>query len=125
MLLHDRTTKIFMNTKGTENDVSESVKRFLRFLEWAAEPAQEDELLVKMYRELQSIRKDQKWRRAYMTYLMELQEREEEGRKQGLKQGRRELLRTMLENGTSPEEVMRLTKASREEVEEAAEEMES
>ena len=50
------------------------------------------------------------------------QEREEaweEGKQEGMEQERLAIVRRMLEGGTSPEEIMRLTGATEEEVEKA------
>ena len=50
------------------------------------------------------------------------QEREEaweEGKQEGMEQERLSIVRRMLEGGTSPEEIMRLTGATEEEVEKA------
>lgn len=59
-----------------------------------------------------------------MTLLMELKEREERGkaegrkevRKEGRKEERKELVRTMRKNGISPEQIVKLTGISLEEI---------
>ena len=48
-----------------------------------------------------------------------LQEGREQGMEQGIEQGRLSIVRRMLEGGTSPEEIMRLTGATGKEVEKA------
>ncbi len=120
LVLQDEATRIFLNTKGTRDDVSGHVKRFLHFLDSASDPDPGDDLLVKINQELENVRKNQEWRREYMTLLMELKEREErgkaEGRKEGRKEERKELVRTMRKNGISPEQIAKLTGISLEEI---------
>ena len=116
--LEDKATRIFMNTKGTADDVPGPVKRFLRFIDSASKPETDDELLIIMYEELQRVRYNEDWRRDYMTYLMELQEREQEAREE-MKQ---EIIRTMRKNGVEPKQIAKLTGIPLEEVERIEEE---
>ena len=104
LVLPDEATRIFMNTKGTRDDVSGHVKRFLHFLDSAADSVADDELLVKMNLELEKVRNNEEWRREYMTLLMELNEREA----RGLERGRREAIIKMLKNGLTPEQVSKI-----------------
>ena len=88
--LGDRTTKIFLNTKGTMDDVDEDVKRFLRFIDKASEPDPSDELLVKMHRELLAVRLDEKWKVEYMKYQLELDAQYKRGKQDGIAQGQQQ-----------------------------------
>ena len=116
--MQDEAARIFLNTKGTMEDVSGHVRRFLRFLDSASAPDPSDELLVKMNQELQKVRNNEEWRRDYMTLLMELKEREARGRKEGKKEGMKEAMRRMLQNGISPEQVADIMGVSLREVQE-------
>lgn len=118
LVLQDEAARIFLNTKGTMEDVSGHVRRFLRFLDSASAPDPSDELLVKMNQELQKVRNNEEWRRDYMTLLMELKEREARGRKEGKKEGMKEAMRRMLQNGISPEQVADIMGVSLKEIQE-------
>ncbi|MCJ7833880.1 hypothetical protein MUB23_00540 [Cuneatibacter sp. NSJ-177] len=85
-------------------ETSGHVKRFLHFLDSAADSVSDDELLVKMNLELEKVRNNEEWRREYMTLLMELNEREA----RGLERGRREAIIKMLKNGLTPEQVSKI-----------------
>lgn len=85
-------------------ETSGHVKRFLHFLDPAADSVSDDELLVKMNLELEKVRNNEEWRREYMTLLMELNEREA----RGLERGRREAIIKMLKNGLTPEQVSKI-----------------
>lgn len=117
LVLPDEATRIFMNTKGTRDDVSGHVKRFLHFLDSAADSVSDDELLVKMNLELEKVRNNEEWRREYMTLLMELNEREARGEARGLERGRREAIYKMLKNGLTPEQVSKIMEMPLEAVE--------
>ena len=94
--LGDRTTKIFLNTKGTKDDVDEDVKRFLRFIDKASDPDPTDELLVKMHQELLAVRLDEKWKVEYMKYQLELDAQYKRGKQEGIAEGRISLIQKVI-----------------------------
>ena len=83
-MLGDDTVKIILNTKGTMDDVTPELKRLLDYID-SSEP--EDDYTRELEREVEAVRKDEKWRVAYMTLQMRYQEKYEEGLEQGEKIG--------------------------------------
>ena len=104
--LNDGTHKIFLNTKGDKSDINKELKSLLEYFD-GSEP--ERELTRRIDRKVIAARKNERWRREYMSYLMELNQQyrngKEEGRKEGRKQGEILKLITMvkkkIENGDS------------------------
>ena len=82
--LHDQTTKLFLNAKGTQGTATEHTKNFLHYV--AGLPAQ-DSFTKLIETEVIKTKKEEKWRREYMTLEMELQKHRKEGREEGLKEG--------------------------------------
>lgn len=80
----DETTKIFLNAKGTMDDVSPELKAFL---DYVAGKKNNDDFVKQVDDEVKKIRENKAWRRDYMTLLMRDKEKFEEGLKQGLEQG--------------------------------------
>ena len=83
--LGDGTTKIFLNSKGTLNDVDERVKAFLNYVEGVLS---DDELGREMEKEIHHVKRMETERVSYMTYEMKLMDEWKEGRKDGWKAGR-------------------------------------
>ena len=103
LVLGDDTVKIILNTKGTMDDVTPELKRLLDYID-SSEP--EDDYTRKLEREVESVKKDDKWRLSYMTLQMRYQEKYEEGLERGLEQGIRQSALRMLGSGKfSDEEV--------------------
>ena len=123
--IKDEATRIFMNTKGRKDDVSGHVKRFLRFIDSGANPEPEDPLLCMMNEKLQKVRNDEDRRREYMTLFLRDQENIEKERQEGLKEGRQEghrnVIEKMLKNGMAAEQIAMVTETSLEEVKKIAE----
>ena len=84
LVLGDDTVKIILNTKGTMDDVTPELKRLLDYID-SSEP--EDDYTRELEKEVESVKKDDKWRVSYMTLQMRYQEKYEEGLEQGLEQG--------------------------------------
>lgn len=91
ILLGDGTTKIFLNTQGTQDDVSPELKAFLNFV---AGEKSEDPFVQQLDEEIRHIKSNEEWRREYMTIQELNQEMRDEGieigRKEGLEKGRKE-----------------------------------
>ena len=77
--------RIFLNAKGTMNDVSSSLKAFL---DYVAGTVTEDPFVQELEEAVTEARKNRKWRHEYMTLLMRDQDNLEKGREEGLKLGR-------------------------------------
>lgn len=82
--LHDGTTKIFLNTEGTIEDVSGDLKAFL---DYVGGRESENGFVRKLEEEVKRAKKNREWRREYMTLLMRDRENLERGIKQGRKEG--------------------------------------
>ena len=102
--LQDGTTKVFLNTNGTSNDILPELKNFLSLIN-GDEPA--DEFCKEVEKEVLEAKQDAETRRnfmdfEYMKMLAEIDAREKglsEGREQGLKEGRENGLKEGREKG--------------------------
>ena len=82
--LHDQTTKLFLNAMGTHGTATEHTKNFLKYV--AGIPT-EDSFTHMIDTEVIKTKKEEKWRREYMTLEMELQKHRKEGRAEGIEEG--------------------------------------
>ena len=82
--LHDGATKIFLNTKGTCDDVSEDIKNFLNYVESGIVVG---DFVKKLDAAVWEVKTNQRARLDFMTYEMALLEREAEGIEKGIEQG--------------------------------------
>lgn len=82
--LQDETTKIFLNVKGTKNDVSQEL---LAFLDYVAGKESEDLFVQEVKKAVKKAKKNRIWRLEFMTLLIRDQENIEKGRQQGIEQG--------------------------------------
>ena len=82
--LQDQTTKLFLNAKGTKGTATEHTKNFLNYV--AGLPAQ-DSFTRMIDTEVIKTKKEEKWRREYMTLEMELQRHRKEGIAEGMEKG--------------------------------------
>ena len=85
--LDDGTTKLFLSTKGTADDVSKPLKYFLDYID-GKEPA--DELMQEIDNEVDTIKRCDEWRRDYMTLAFEMDRKFAEGKAEGLAEGKAE-----------------------------------
>lgn len=92
----DGTTKIILNIKGNMDDVTPEMKKLLDFID-GKKP--EDDFTRELDAEVQSIRKNEKWRVDYMTRQMQYQEKFEQGMEQGIEQSSRQTALRMIEAG--------------------------
>ena len=79
--LKDGTTKIFLNAKGTMDDVSPELKAFLDYVA-GKKPA--DPFVDELEEAVKNARKNREWRHEYMTLLMRDQENIEMGMARGI-----------------------------------------
>lgn len=94
--LGDQAYKIFFNTSGITGSISEEAKAFLRYV--GGIPS-EDTFVKKLQDKVEDVRKNEDWKREYMTLLMRDQENREAGRREGLKEGLKEGMKEGLEKG--------------------------
>ena len=85
--LNDGTHKIFLNTKGDKSDINKELKSLLEYFD-GSEP--ESELTRKIDRKVIAARKNERWRREYMSLQMEMNLKYREGLKAGEEKGRAE-----------------------------------
>jgi len=78
IMLGDQAYKIFFNTSGTTGSISKEAKAFPRYV--GGIPS-EDTFVKKLQDKVEDVRKNEDWRREYMTLLMRDQENREAGRK--------------------------------------------
>ena len=83
--LNDGTHKMFLNTKGDKSDINEELKSLLEYFD-GSEP--ESELTRKIDRKVIAARKNERWRREYMSLQMEMNLKYREGLKAGEEKGR-------------------------------------
>ena len=83
LVLEDDTTKIFINTKGIQDDISDEFREMIKVFN--GEDGQ-SEYAKKLMHNVDEIRLNKKWRREYM----QLWEIEKERYQEGLAEGRKE-----------------------------------
>lgn len=74
--LSDETTKIFLNPYGTENDISEEMDEFLKFI---AGEESSSTFAKRMQQEVEKAKQNKEWRLEYMTLHMRDMENQEIG----------------------------------------------
>lgn len=93
LLLGDETVKIFLNTKGTLDDVNKDIKDFLRYIEnTTAEFAASvnNELIKYIQKKVEEVKKSKEMEVEYMTLFQRDRENRELGREEGREEGRAE-----------------------------------
>ena len=76
----DEAVKIFLNAKGTLDDVSDELKAFL---DYVAGKKPKDAYVERLEEAVKEARKNREWRHEYMTLLMRDQENVEKGKEYG------------------------------------------
>ncbi len=90
MLLGDETTKLFLNTRGTLNDIDSDMREFLTYIEHTTKDfaSQANNPLVKdLQKKVDEVKQSKEMEVEYMTLLQRDRENIELGREQGLEQG--------------------------------------
>ena len=113
LLLKDGAVKIFFNTHGINDVVSEEVKDLLRYLETSVKPKAKDPLLEDMKQALQSARTNKEWRHDYMTLQVLLDDKKEEG----IKETQEMTVRNMLQEGFEIPTIARITGLTADDIE--------
>ena len=102
VLLKDETTKIFLNAKGTMDDIRPELKAFLDDVA-GKKPA--DPFVDELEAAVKNARKNREWRHEYMTLLMRDQENIEKGMEIGTARG---IIETGIDFGLSEEELLKI-----------------
>ena len=79
--LGDGATKIFLNTKGTADDVPSDVRAFLDYVDGRIN---DDAFVQEIDQEIREVKKIENERVSYMTLAMKMMEERKEGRKEGV-----------------------------------------
>lgn len=88
IVLGDETAKIFLNTRGTINDVDEDMKEFLTYVENTSDAfARESKspLIKEIHRKVAEVKQSKEMEVEYMTLLQRDREKQEEGALQAAK----------------------------------------
>ena len=80
----DLSTSIILNTKGTEGNVSDKLKIFLKSIEGVFS---NDAFSARIKEEYEEIKKSGKWRKEYMWMELELRDQHKRGYEEGLSDG--------------------------------------
>ncbi len=95
--MQDGTTKVFLNAKGTMDDVDDDLRAFL---DYVAGKKVSHPMVNELDAVVQKVKHNKDWRSEYMRYEHELAAREhlarEDGRKEGLEEGKMEMVLEML-----------------------------
>ena len=97
--LGDGTGKIFLNARGTQEDVGRNLKAFL---DYVAGKKSDNDFVKRLDEEVREARKNREWRHEYMTLRIRDLENWEtgkaEGREEGREEGKYESLDSLLKN---------------------------
>lgn len=99
IIMEDGAAAIFLNAKGTMDDTSAELGRFLDYVDGRKT---EDPYIDKLDEAVKKAKMNRKWRREYMTLYM----RDLENIEQGIEQEKIETIRRMLKMGISDLEMM-------------------
>ena len=119
--LKDESTKLFLNTKGTKNDIPKPLKLFLDYIETGKTT---DEYTAELEKAVGEVRNDEKWREPIMTLEMLINDRlhaaVKEARSEGLEEGeageKKKTVIRMLNAGLPEETILVATGLTSEEV---------
>ncbi|MCR5736921.1 MAG: Rpn family recombination-promoting nuclease/putative transposase [Eubacterium sp.] len=104
----DMTTHIILNTKGSEGNISEKLKTFLKCIE---NVFSDDSFSARIKKEVEQIKFSEMWRAEYMYYELTLKEHEKIGEERGIEIGEQrgieigENIIKLLKSGNSVKEV--------------------
>ena len=100
----DGAVRIFLNTKGTQNDVSSSLRAFLDYVDGRL---CEDPFVQELEEAVSEARRNREWRHEYMTLMVRDQDNIEKGREEGLQQGIIALVSTLKDLDVKDEIILR------------------
>lgn len=108
----DGATRIFLNARGTMDDVSSSLRAFL---DYVAGNCGDDPFVQELEEAVAEAKKNREWRHEYMTLLVRDQDNIEKGREEGMELGRERereqgiglLISSLNDFGISPGEILK------------------
>ena len=95
MELNDGTTKLFLSTKGTAEDVSEPLRNFLDYID-GHEPV--DELMQEIDTAVVFAKNCDDWRREYMTLALEIEREKKAAMAEGMARGMVNAIKNLMKN---------------------------
>ncbi len=114
--LNDEAYKVFVNAACTTENMSDELKAFFEYL---CRGKVQSEFVRRIKSKVDKARKHEEWRLEYMTLFMRDMEKKEEGRQEGLLEGRLEkgmiCYLNMLKEGISREMALRIADITEEE----------
>jgi len=127
LLLGDDTTKVFLTTCGTMNDVDQEMLEFLAYIKNSTEEIvnhSNSKLVQEINKRVKLIKEDKRTEVEYMTLLERDEKNREEGRLEGLEEGikegrneeRRRLAYNLIKKGLDDEFIIETTGLTLEEV---------
>ena len=119
MPLGDGATKIFLNTKGTADDVPPDVRAFLDYVDGRIN---DDAFVQEIEQEIREVKKIENERVSYMTLAMKMMEERKEGIKEGIEKGVTKTVVGMLKLKLSLDVIQAATELSLEDVRKIARE---
>jgi predicted transposase/invertase (TIGR01784 family) len=99
LILNDKTTKVFVNSQGTFDFVSEKLQHFLLYLR---DQQPRDTFTEKLEAMVREIRASKNWRHEYMTLEMKLKEQFFLGKQEGIQEGIAKGQKAGLKEGLRP-----------------------
>jgi len=119
--LHDGATKIFLSSKGTDNDVAPEVKAFLDYMNGLPVA---DDFIKEIDACITETKTNHEERVSYMTYEMKMREAHDDGRAEGRAEGERQTKENtaldMLRDNMDIQLIMKYTHLSAERIAELA-----
>lgn len=100
--LNDGTEKIFLNTKGTLDDVDKELSSLLRYFD-SLMP--QDSFTEALNKEVTGAKQHKEWRREYMKLELMMWDSRREGRAEGMAKHRIDLICRKLAKGKTPETI--------------------
>ena len=120
--LNDGAVKVFLSTKGTADDVSNTVKNFLNYVDRGIVAGS---FVKELDAAVSIVKSDEKARKEFMTYQMALLESNLEGKERGRKEGIESVALKMIIKGRPLEEIKEFTELSLEKIKELTQKIKS
>ena len=104
LTMGDGAARIFLNTKGTMEDVSASLRAFLDYVDGRLS---DDSFVQELEEAVDEAKKNREWRHEYMTLMLRDQENIEKGRAEERQEGIRLMASALRDFGIPKEEIRR------------------
>ena len=113
--LNDMTTKVFVNSMGTANDVTPDVRAFLDYVNGVIS---DDAFVREIDDEIARVKEIEEERVGYMTYAMKIEEERELAEEKGREEGKIEMVQEMLREHQPLAFIAKISKFSQEKISE-------